>query len=579
MSETLVEQRDQLNISGNNLSFDGRVGIALSGSGHAGTEDPLHDTDYAATCLVKSSVTELIRTVEAPLPDSGVACSQVEADLRRAVDRQEFRVFFQPICSLDTGRIMGFEALVRWQHPTRGLLSPVDFLQATEESGLIVPIGLWVLREASRQMHRWHLRFSDNPPLHLSVNISSKQFQQPDLVEQISQILHETGLNPTSLKLEITETLVMQNSESARNILLQLRALNVKLAIDDFGTGYSSLSYLQKFPVHTLKIDHSFISKLQDAKESLEIVRAVLTLAHNLGLDVIAEGIETANHLAMLKILKCEFGQGYFYSKPVDMAHAEALIVKATQVQFAMSATDVAEEKAPEQREVGNASEVCVGQYPHPASASLMQGSTELVKSVNLYFDNRDDKALKEMMTLASDPALWSLEAGTNPDEQRLKEEFEIHIEDLKREAIQQFDQELYSVCLATFQFLCELEPDNRTLRDYLELCQQLVREAETEKPSALTTADSNASPIETLGKSGQSPVSTIESNAAVAFGDESGLEDGRASNNRSITDQDLSPRNVDFQAEEGPKAREEKEVPSISRNNRRFVLLGRLRK
>jgi len=587
MSETLVEQSHQLNISGHNVSF-GTRGIALTGSGHAGTEDPLHDTDYTATCLGKSSVSELVRNFDEPLPDSGVVCSQLETDLRRAVDRQEFRVFFQPICSLDTGGIMGFEALVRWQHPARGLLSPVDFLQATEETGLIVPIGLWVLREASRQMHRWHLRFSDNPPLHLSVNISSKQFQQPDLVEQISQILDETGLNPASLKLEITETLVMQNSESARNILLQLRALNVKLAIDDFGTGYSSLSYLQKFPVHTLKIDRSFISKLQDAKESLEIVRAVVTLAHNLGLDVIAEGIETANHLAMLKILKCEFGQGYFYSKPVDMEHAEALIVRATQAQFAMSATDAAEEKAPEQCEVGNANQVCVGQYPSPVSSSLMLNSTELVKSVKVHFDNRDDEALKEMITLASDPVLRSLEGGTNPDEapgsqdQRLREEFEIHIENLKREAIKQFDQELYTVCLGTFQFLCELEPDDRTLCDYLELCQQLVSETETEEARAVTTA-SDASPIETLDL-----VPATERNASVTkrgrgepiaptFGNEAGLDDRQESNqsSRSIADQVNRPRDVDGQADGVLKAREDKlEATSILRNKRRFALL-----
>ena len=229
MSEILVEQSHQAKIGGR----------------HTDIEDP-----------------SLVAT------DPGVIGSELEAELRRAVERQEFRVFFQPICCLDTGLIVGFEALVRWQHPTRGLLSPAEFLQAAEQTGLIVPIGLWVLREACRQMHGWHLQFPDNQLLRLSVNISSKQFQQPDLVEQIRQILHETGLNADSQRLEITETLVMQNSESARSTLLQLRALNVKLAIDDFGTGYSSLSYLQRFPVHTLKIDQSFISRLQDAKEA-----------------------------------------------------------------------------------------------------------------------------------------------------------------------------------------------------------------------------------------------------------------------------------------------------------------------
>jgi len=586
MSETLVEQRDQLNTSGNNLGT--RVGIPSSGSGHFGTEDPLHDTDYSATCLVKSSVSELVKTSDTLLPDTGVVCSQLEAELRRAIEHQEFRVYYQPIVYLETGQVAGFEALVRWQHPTRGLLSPVDFLQATEGTGLIVPIGLWVLREASGQMHRWHLSFPDNPPLHLSVNISSKQFQQPDLVEQISQILHQTGLNPASLKLEITETLVMQNSESARNILLQLRALNVKLAIDDFGTGYSSLSYLQKFPVHTLKIDHSFISRLQDDKESLEIVRAVVTLAHNLGLDLVAEGVETANHVAMLKILKCEFGQGYFYSKPVDMERAEALILREAQAQ---------QDKALEQCDILDANEVYISQDPPKGSSSSRLNPTELVKSVTDHLDHRDHVALKKMMNLVSDAAPGRLEAGTNPDEaqgsqeQRLREEFEIHIEDLKREAIKQFEQELYSVCLATFQFLCELEPENRTLRDYLKLSQEMVSEAVTEEVIAAKTTDSQASSVEMLEKSCHSQADK-ERNATVTdseqvgptgstFGNEVALEDSQQSNssNRAIADEVRRPRDVDVKSfgkveREGPSVTgSQSDSTGILKSKKRFAL------
>jgi len=507
MSKTLVEQSDQLinSNSRHNLLFDRRVRISLGGS-HAGTEDPLHATDYTATCLGKSSVSELVRNFDATLPDSGVVCSQLEAELRRALEHQEFRVYYQPIVYLETGQIAGFEALLRWQHPIRGLLSPIDFLQATEETGLIVPIGLWVLREASRQMHRWHLHFPDNPPLYLSVNISSKQFQQPDLVEQVSQTLHETGLNPASLKLEITETLVMQNSESARNILLQLRALNVKLAIDDFGTGYSSLSYLQKFPVHTLKIDHSFISKLQDAKESLEIVRAVVTLAHNLGLDVVAEGVEAANHVAMLKILKCEFAQGYFYSKPIDPERAEALIARASQAQFAMSAPEATNENAV--ATIPGASEARKGN-PHQASPLGITNSDEFVKSVRVHFVNRDDQALKKIMALASgvdrrsDEGEDSDETPGSP-EQKLREEFEIHIENLKQEAIKQFDEELYSICLGTFRFLCELEPDNRTLRDYLVLTQQLVSDPKNDTRSS---AKESKAPEQTRASTMECPV------------------------------------------------------------------------
>ena len=450
--------------------LDSNVGIALNELSIARTGNGVHIDSYAGEV-------EALQFFNEGTSESSAHCAQLDAELRRAVKHQEFRICYQPIVQLETGKIVGFEALVRWQHPTRGLLSPIDFLAATEESGLIVPIGLWVLREACRQMHRWQLSFPDNPSLYLSVNISSKQFQQPDLVEQVSQTLHETGLNPASLKLEITETLVMQNSESARNILLQLRALNVKLAIDDFGTGYSSLSYLQKFPVHTLKIDHSFISKLQDAKESLEIVRAIVTLAHNLGLDVVAEGVETANHLAMLKILKCEFAQGYFYSKPIDSERAEALIGRASQAQFSMSAPEATKENAVVT--IPGASEARKD-YPHQASPLGITNSDEFVKSVRVHFDNRDGQALKRMMARSSgidprsDEREDSDETPGSP-EQKLREELEIHIENLKQEAIKQFDEELYSVCLGTFKFLCELEPHNRTLRDYLELTQQLV--------------------------------------------------------------------------------------------------------
>jgi len=411
----------------------------------------------------------------------GVIGSKLEAELRRAVERQEFRVCFQPICCLDTGLIVGFEALVRWQHPTRGLLSPAEFLQAAEQTGLIVPIGLWVLREACRQVHGWHLQFPDNQLLRLSVNISSKQFQQPDLVEQIRQILHETGLNADSLRLEITETLVMQNSESARTTLLQLRALNVKLAIDDFGTGYSSLSYLQRFPVHTLKIDQSFICKLQDAKESLEIVRAIVTLAHNLGLDVIAEGVETADHLAMLQILKCEFGQGYLYSRPVDAECAAAMIAGSRQglVGQAIGLSDINSINTADNR---------IGMGEHRSriqTLSSLQGVESSIPSGSCF------ETGATQLSNSSNP---SLNLMVPPAESRNEEEFEIHIANVKQEAIKQFDQELYAQCLPTFRFLSELEPENCAFRDYRLLCEQLLSEQEPQVCVADLASDSAGS-------------------------------------------------------------------------------------
>ena len=386
------------------------------------------------------------------------AASQFETELRRALDNEEFRVYYQPIVALETGEIKGFEALVRWQHSTRGLLFPADFLPVMERTRWIVPLGLWIVREASCQMHQWHRRFPDRPPLYLSVNISSKLFQEPDLVEQISQILNETGLNPSSLVLEITETLVMQNSEAARNLLLQLRALSIRLAIDDFGTGYSSLSYLQKFPVHTLKIDQSFITRLQDEKESLEIVRAIVTLAHNLGLDVIAEGIEAGHHRALLKLLKCECGQGYFYSKAVDSEQAGKLIDKGILFPEPAGTSTIA---------ISGLTAGSLIEKGSPANADI--------QDVKNAFDKRDDALLKSIISCSEDR---SLAAGTGSErDQKLREEFEIHIENLKRDAIKQFDQELYTVCLPNFEFLCELEPTNRGLRDYFDLSRALVEQ------------------------------------------------------------------------------------------------------
>lgn len=550
-----MEQVDQLNGSGYELG------------------PPLQITDYAVPSVAQSIGSELGRRSSLPLSDSREACS-LEAQLRRAVDRQEFRICYQPIVQLETGKIVGFEALVRWEHPTRGLLSPIDFLPATEENGLVVPIGLWVLREACRQMHRWQLSFPDNPSLYLSVNISSKQFQQPDLVEQVSQTLHETGLNPKSLKLEITETLVMQNSESARNILLQLRALNVKLAIDDFGTGYSSLSYLQNFPVHTLKIDHSFISKLQDAKESLEIVRAIVTLAHNLGLDVVAEGVETANHLAMLKILKCEFAQGYFYSKPVDAESAEAIIMRANQPQFAMSAPEAT--KANAVATIPGASEARNG-CPHQASPLGITNSDEFVKSVSVHFDNRDGQTLKKLMALASgveprsDQSEDSDETPGSPEE-KLREEFGIHIENLKQEAIKQFDEELYSVCLGTFKFLCELEPDNRTFRDYLVLTQQLVSDPTND---ARSSAKESKAPEQTASTMECQVDITREENpraSAMQLNSTSGSESDQEFD-RSMSQ--VSDIESQADSQEPNSSGEQYDLRSISKNKKLIAILA----
>jgi EAL domain-containing protein (putative c-di-GMP-specific phosphodiesterase class I) len=227
---------------------------------------------------------------------------------------------------LETGQIIGFEALVRWQHPERGLVAPVEFIAVAEETGLIIPIGRWILHEACRQMRAWQAQFSATPPLAISVNLSSKQFSQPDLIEQVKHILEETGLDASSLKLEITESVVMENAAAATVMLFQLRDLGVKLYIDDFGTGYSSLSHLHHFPFDTLKIDRSFVSRMSTEDGDLEIARTIVALAHNLHMEVMAEGVETAEQLTQLKALHCEYGQGYLFSKPMETTAAGALL-------------------------------------------------------------------------------------------------------------------------------------------------------------------------------------------------------------------------------------------------------------
>jgi EAL domain-containing protein (putative c-di-GMP-specific phosphodiesterase class I) len=235
-------------------------------------------------------------------------------------------VYYQPIISLDTNKIAGFEALVRWNHPKKGLVSPADFISVAEETGLIVELGRWVLEQSCYQMRAWQMQNPRPTPLTISINLSGKQFLQNNLIEQIQQILQETKFDPRTLKLEITESVVMENAEIASSMLSQLRALGVQLSIDDFGTGYSSLSYLHRFPVNTLKIDRSFISRMASGDENTEIVRTIMTLANNLGMDVVAEGVETEKQLSNLKEMKCKFGQGYLFSKPVNAQAAGKLL-------------------------------------------------------------------------------------------------------------------------------------------------------------------------------------------------------------------------------------------------------------
>ena len=270
------------NLSGHEVFTTASIGIAISGTGHARPEELLRDAD-TAMYLAKAGGKARFEFFNAEMRERALVRMTLETDLRKAIERKEFLVYYQPIATLDTNRIIGFEALLRWQHPHRGLVVPTEFIAVAEETDMIVTIGSWVLGEACRQMSVWQTRFPAHPRLMISVNLSSRQFLQVDLIKQIERTLSETGLEAKHLKLEITESLIMENVDSATSTLLQLKTLGITVGIDDFGTGYSSLSYLHQFPIDTLKVDRSFVIRMRPNGENSELVRTILTLGQNLG--------------------------------------------------------------------------------------------------------------------------------------------------------------------------------------------------------------------------------------------------------------------------------------------------------
>ncbi len=300
------------------------VGVAIANSDYEAAEDIVRDAEIAM--YQAKSREQKYEIFDPSMHAHAVSRLQMETDLRYAVERNELAAYFQPIVCLQTMNIIGFEALMRWNHPEKGLISPGEFIPISEDTGLIIPMTLWMLRDSCQKLAKWSAMAPESEQMVMSVNLSGKHFAQDDLVAQVKNILSEEKIDPKYLKLEITESAIMGNGETAIKILEQLKRVGVQLSIDDFGTGYSSLSYLHRFPIDTLKIDRSFVSSMDSGSENGEIVRTVIALAKTLGLTIIAEGIETIHQLHQLRILGCEYGQGFLFSRPLPVDQVEELL-------------------------------------------------------------------------------------------------------------------------------------------------------------------------------------------------------------------------------------------------------------
>ncbi|WP_253274140.1 EAL domain-containing protein [Myxosarcina sp. GI1] len=302
------------------------VGLAIAQLQEDFSPEELIRASHTAMYKAKASGKSRYQIFANKMHEQAFKRLELEADLQEAIVNCEFELHYQPIISLITGQLAGFEALVRWQSPKRGFVSPGAFIPIAEETGLIVPLGKWILETACCQLSQWQQQFDGNDSLLISVNLSSRQFAQPDLVEQVEHILVSSNLDAKNLKLEITESMVMDNVEDTIVLLNRLKNLGIKLSMDDFGTGFSSFSYLHRFPMDTLKIDRSFVSNMSNGTKNQEIVSTIVMLAHKLNMDVIAEGIETETEKQILQSLNCEYGQGYFFAKPLTIVNATKLL-------------------------------------------------------------------------------------------------------------------------------------------------------------------------------------------------------------------------------------------------------------
>lgn len=327
-------------LDGRQVFTSAKIGIAYGNSKYPEAEDILRDADIAMYYAKDNEENYVI--FDQRMHIRAVTRLQLETDLRYAIERSEFELFYQPIIGLETASLVGFEALVRWNHPQRGLVPPNEFIPVSESTGLIVPMTVKILHSACSQIVKWQEASKLATPLSVAVNLSGKHFGHPALVEQINTVIAETGIDASSLKLELTESAVMENAETAILMLKQIKKTGVQISIDDFGTGYSSLSYLHRFPIDLLKVDRSFVSAMEENSENGEIVRTVIALAKALNLKVVAEGIESIHQYHQLKILGCEYGQGYLFSKPLPVADIERLLADSSRWKNILPSADTA---------------------------------------------------------------------------------------------------------------------------------------------------------------------------------------------------------------------------------------------
>jgi diguanylate cyclase (GGDEF)-like protein len=326
VAERLLEAfKPPFRVHGKELTATVSIGISRSTLNGDGADELLRNAD-AAMYAAKGRGKGFYESFEQDMHTTAMRRLDLEGDLRRAINRKEFRVHYQPIVGLSSGRITGFEALVRWAHPSRGLLSPADFIGLAEETGMIVPIGRWVLREACRQAKVWQTEWPSDPPLTISVNISAEQLDSSDLVRDVKAALRQSGIAPGSLVLEITESVLMRNTEKAVARLEKLKGLGVRLAIDDFGTGFSSLSYLQNLPCDSLKVPKPFLDGVGDGGQATSLVRGIVELGRILGLTVVAEGVEQQRQWDCLEELSCDLVQGYYFARPQSAERIAALL-------------------------------------------------------------------------------------------------------------------------------------------------------------------------------------------------------------------------------------------------------------